>query len=938
MVDELIPVKGCWVRPADREQIFGTVIDRQVEHDPPRVKVKWFSDKREEWMSPLQLRCGFKRGMDVLDVPYSRTRQSLGQGVVVEARNLGHRDQVLVDFMETGQKVWLPYQNLRQAKGVRHRFLTGDSGGDGSAERFRLKSLAYALELSNENSGALSHLDIDPLPHQIHLVHHILASGNLNWLIADDVGLGKTIEVGMLLAALRQRNILRRILLVTPAGLTKQWQDELRHKFGMGDFVIYGEDFTVNESHHWKLYDHVIGSIDRFKNEDNLTSLMMAEPWDLIVFDEAHRLSRRQYGMKLDASQRFHLAAMLRKKSDSFLLLSATPHQGFQDKFQALLELLRPEWKRFIKKMEISPEFLKHMVIRNNKADVTDAQGNFIFKGKSTSTIQVNVGPETNAFDRALQKYLRQGYQAGQALGRKGNAIGFVMTIYRKLAASSAAAIYMALLRRRQRLLRGDGVSLDEVDLDAVILDERYQGEYEESFELFGREFFTGELPLLDDLIERAKKILEHDRKLETFLETLLPSLLENETGRKVLIFTEYRSTQDYLSKALANKFGEGTVALIHGSLNHHQRREAIAQFEETGKFLVSTEAGGEGINLQRNCHVMVNYDLPWNPMRLVQRIGRLYRYGQKKKVLVFNVLAAQTLDEQILGLMYERIQQVVRDMATVADEFRDGLEDDILGEVADLIDVQEILQNALEQGVQRSQESINNAIERARTAAEKQRDLFEYVSSFDPSEMSFEMNIGMDHLRAFVEGMFNLLGIEVLGRVHQGAILDIRIPEELAEEIPGVKTRMQVTHDRLWAAQRPHLHMLDLDSSLVRVLLARAKAYEFGGLTARIGAMSGEVVATGVLRWQNDQGRRIRQEFSAFSVEHDGKVVLNKGDFGLWLMNPSPEGSRLIEREACINYFEKLEHAADDRLAKLANRDLHPENKEWVSAGWCGS
>ena len=159
MIDELIPVKGCWVRPADREQVFGAVVDRQVEHDPPRVKVRWFTDKREEWMSPLQLRCGFRRGMDVLDVPYSRTRQSLGQGVVVEARSLGHRDQVLVDFMESGRKVWLPYQNLRQAKGVRHRFLTGDPGGDGSAERFRLKSLAYALELSNENTGALSHLE-----------------------------------------------------------------------------------------------------------------------------------------------------------------------------------------------------------------------------------------------------------------------------------------------------------------------------------------------------------------------------------------------------------------------------------------------------------------------------------------------------------------------------------------------------------------------------------------------------------------------------------------------------------------------------------------------------------------------------------------------------------------------------------------------------------
>ncbi|PNU18607.1 helicase, partial [Geothermobacter hydrogeniphilus] len=274
--------------------------------------------------------------MDVVDVPFSRVRDSLGEGVTIDLRKIGSSEQVLVEFPETGRRHWLPYENLRHVRGVRHRFLTADTGSAGDVERFRLRNLAYALELWNENTGALSHLDIDPLPHQIHLVHHILASGNLNWLIADDVGLGKTIEVGMLLSALKQRKMLRRVLLVAPAGLTKQWQDELHHKFGMSDFRIYGEDFHVNEPHQWKLYDFVIGSIDRLKDGEHLASLLQADPWDLVVFDEAHRLSRRQYGMKLDASQRYRLAASLRKKTDSILLLSATPHQGMSDKFQAL--------------------------------------------------------------------------------------------------------------------------------------------------------------------------------------------------------------------------------------------------------------------------------------------------------------------------------------------------------------------------------------------------------------------------------------------------------------------------------------------------------------------------------------------------------------------------------------------------------------------------
>ena len=157
-------------------------------------------------------------------------------------------------------------------------------------------------------------------------------------MIADDVGLGKTIEVGMLLAALRQRGQFRRILLVTPAGLTVQWQEELAQKFQLDDFRIYGRDFEVNEPRHWKLYDRVIASVDRLKQKERLEQLLQGGRWDLVVFDEAHRLSRRQYGLQLDASQRYGLAAALRKHSDNILLLTATPHQGLHDKFTALLE------------------------------------------------------------------------------------------------------------------------------------------------------------------------------------------------------------------------------------------------------------------------------------------------------------------------------------------------------------------------------------------------------------------------------------------------------------------------------------------------------------------------------------------------------------------------------------------------------------------------
>lgn len=927
---ELLPVRGTWVKSKDGTR-RGIVKD--IRPDEDKVRVKWRDTVSEEWVDPYLLRCGFELGMDVQDVPLSRVRKSLGEGVVLETRTLGGREQVLVEFPANGQRVWLPYQNLRQILGTRHRFLLPKPVESGQAERLRLRNLAHALELWNENTGSLSHLDIDPLPHQIHLVHHILASGNLNWLIADDVGLGKTIELGMLLAALRQRQMLRRVLIVTPAGLTRQWQEELRYKFELDQFRIYGLDFEINDHRHWKLYDFVIGSIDRLKMEEHKAKLLAAGTWDLIVFDEAHRLSRRQYGMKIDASDRFKLAADLRPLSEAFILLSATPHQGMQDKFQALLELLRPEWTKEIRRLALHPELLKDMVIRNYKADVTDAQGNFIFKGKTTHKIPVPLSDESIAFDRLLQDYLRRGYAAGRSKGREGIAIGFVMTIYRKLAASSAAAIHMALLRRLARLRDEYHQTIEISSMEDR--DDRYQGEWEEVFEVSEKEFFIGEIQLLEDLIAKAGALLEADLKMKAVIDELLTSVLSANPEEKVLIFTEYRATQDYIHNTLNARFGTNTVEMIHGGQSQDERRAAIARFEDSGQFLISTEAGGEGINLQRRCHIMVNFDLPWNPMRLVQRIGRLYRYGQQKRVVVFNVHAPQTIDAQIMDLMYARIIQVVNDMAVLGHEFNENLADDILGELADLLEVEEILEDATQAGIERTQERIEEALARAKAAVGKQRELFEHVAHYDPNEIRHEIYLTVGHLQAFMEGMFAQAEINVLNRMHQDKVWEIRLPSDLEGIVPGFRSRLQVTLDRVWAANRPGIHMLDLDSPLVKRLLIMAKSHEFGGKVASLTGLSGTALLTAILRWQNDQGRRMRQEFAALLIHPDGRVDSNPRSVSDWLLQSATNGHALPDKAATKILMDAAEVANNRRLAQVSNRDLHPENRQWISGGW---
>lgn len=933
----LLPVPNCWVKQKlnNGEERKGRVKSAVPINGNVEVSVKWMNGYEPSKAYLSDLSCGFMPGMDVQDKPRSHTSKSLGEGTVLKTRKIGGKEQVLVDFPVVGRQLWLPYENLSQVKGARHRFTLGDKGPKDSAERFRLKSLAYALEMWNENTGSLSHLEIDPLPHQIHLVHHILASGNLNWMIADDVGLGKTIETGMLFAALKQRGTLNRVLLVTPAGLTKQWQDELNHKFRMGEFQIYGEDFHINEPRHWKMYDFVIASIDRLKDPDHLDSLRHAGTWDLIVFDEAHRLSRRQYGLKLDASQRFELAANLRGMTDSMILLTATPHQGMQDKFQALLELLRPERKDDITTLALNPEIIGDMVFRNNKADVTDAEGNFIFKGKTTKAIKVEVSESAIEFDQNLQRYLREGYEAAARLGIKGNAIGFVMTVYRKLAASSVAAIYQALINRKARL-EGEAINGFSPE-DVAGQDERYIGEWEELFETDVKEFFEGEIELLTDLIDEAETLRHDDRKVQYFIETLMDSILGNNRDEKVLIFTEYRTTQQYLKQALEERFGQNSVELINGSMPHQQRREAIANFEGSGQFLISTEAGGEGINLQRKCHIMVNYDLPWNPMRLVQRIGRLYRYGQEKRVVVFNIHSPGTVDEQIIDLMYSRIDQVVEDLAGVSNEFNDGLRDDILGDISDLVDVNQVLEEATMEDISRTKERIEEALSRAKDATLKQRELFEHAASFDPDETRNELNISKDHGEAFVRGMFEILGIEIVDSTHSDSVWHIRLPEKVQQKIGASRTRYEVTLNRTMAANRPDTHMLDMDSFLMQFLLEEAKSYDFMGLSAviRDQKLNHAAILTSLLRWQSEQGQRLRQEYTVFGVSSDGKVSLNPESFSEWLKQPALTGDVQVDREQNKSWLEAMEQLADKRLAEVSNMHLHPENKQWLSGGW---
>lgn len=932
---KLKPITGCWVRRKNGAEI-GRVIEAKPYQDATNCRVYWLQSHREENVPEKELSCGFPLGIEVQDAPASRTRKSLGEGVVLEIRQIGGREQVLVDFLERGERHWLPFENLRAIRGIRYRFEFAKPGDLSSAERFRLRNLAQAIEMWHENTGALSRLDIDPLPHQIHLVHHILASGNLNWMIADDVGLGKTIEVGMLLSALIRRGTHRRILLVTPPGLVNQWKEELHHKFALSDFQIYGEDFEINNARHWKMFDFVIGSLDMLKSENHLPKLLQADNWDLIVFDEAHRLSRIQYGMKLKSSERFRIAAALRKKTDALILLTATPHQGRNDKFQALLELIRPNLKKNIQELSLNPEILREMVIRNNKSDVTDSEGNFIFQGKITKSVSVKQNELEINFDRQLKNYLREGYNSRDKESEfRDRAVGFVMTTYRKLAASSIFAIDRALKKRLDRL---QGNISDKIRpmIDMNEVDERFIGEWEETEYGPAMEFFHGEITLLQDLIYKASLVFNHDSKLSFFLEDLIPSLFSENPKNKLLIFTEYRGTQDYLSKALSKQFGEQAVSVIHGGQDRSERKKAITQFEdEDGLFLISTEAGGEGINLQRQCNMMINYDLPWNPMRLVQRLGRLYRYGQKKRVIVFNINVLNSIDGDILNILYNKIENVVADMSSLGGEFRPGFEAEIIGELVEVLDVDSIISNSMQEPIIRTQENIDKALQIARLAVDKQRELMQYAAGYDSSGGIGELQINLDHVQAFLEGTFYIFGIEIIEKTHNKKVMRIKIPQEIMDDIGISRSQIQITLDRNIASRRREIFMVDLELPLFNYLLKKVKEHSFDGFVTKLRGLNCEAVITAMLRWQNDQGIRMRQEFVSFFIDSD-ECTRNPKDFSEWLKRPALDGiDSAVERNKSKEYYQIALKAMDARLDEMSNLDLHPESKQLITGAF---
>ena len=935
----LVPSEGCFVAH-EEEQGLGIVVGQKVENGTTYVRVNWGANVTTKLYPVAELRNGFRPGHIVQDRPRSNTRRTMGTGTVQATREVAGRGLVLVQLHTTGEVRWFPYENLVRLRDARIKYERGEASETDNGERFRLKSLAYALDSWNQVTGALDRLDVDPLPHQIDLVHRIMTSDQTNWLIADDVGLGKTIEVGLLLAAMKRRRQARRVLVVCPAGMVRQWQDEMRYKFNE-EYQIYGFDFNINQASFWSRYNKVIVSIDRAKTDRHSPIFGESGEWDVIVFDESHHLSKIE---NQATTQRYQLAQALRQLTDAFIFLTGTPHQGNTTQFINLLLLLRPDLGQRFAGVFRDSSVVAEVVLRNRKSLVTDANGEFLFRGQDTHLIEVPMADAAREFNRQLQRYLLYGYAASESGGVTGRAIGFVMTTYRKLASSSIAAIERALQRRLARLKGRDrNLSLDFTTTNFAEINDSFQegtdaiDDLENIAESVSESttgvnpFFSGEQAQIAELLTAAAQVKNIDLKLQNFFSEIVDDL--HERGRKLLIFTEYRATQEYITEALKARYPGSGVSQINGSMSLNEKRENIAEFNGLSRFMVSTEAGGEGINLHEQCHVMVNYDLPWNPGRLIQRAGRLYRYGQQERVIVFNLMADDGFDNRALNMMLKRVFTIAQDMAEVSSEFQEGLHTDIIGELLERVDIASLLATNKTMDITRTESDIIEAVNRAKEAKTQQEKLFAQVEGYDPNTVAGLYTFGPEDVVVFLEGILRHKGIRIRERLYNGRVLELELPEDLRgrfSEFPARATVVRVTADRQLARRLSEVVPMDFKSTFFAYLIEFAMSPEFKGEYASIPGPESGTLGLYKLRWQNDQGIPREESLLPVFAPESGQPLTGTPNFlGSLLLNrveshlePTPPG---VEERRQI--LKRLDSFANSELANRCTALRHPNN-----------
>jgi len=534
---------------------------------------------------------------------------------------------------------------------------------------------------------------IDPLPHQIEAVYnYILFNPRIRFLLADDPGAGKTIMTGLLLKELKYRGLVERTLIVVPGHLKDQWLREMKVRFQEHFTVI---DRSVMNSNWGKNVfnemNQVIISLD-FAKQDDIMMALQESKWDFSIVDEAHKMSAYKYGEKINKTQRYYFGELISRHTTYLLLLTATPHRGDPENFRLLLDLLEPgffaDTAMLVESIQSkdNPLFLRRL-----KEDLKNFDNTPLFPPRKVETIKYHLSDDEKVLYNDMTEYVEKHFN--KALEKDKRNVAFALTILQRRLASSARAVRKSLERRHKRLQdlykNGQLIQEDEYNEDFIEdLEEKERWKKEE--ELLEKltsadnlDELKNEIEKLEELVLLAREV--EKKEIETKLNELKKVMDEEEIHNKqtkLLIFTESKDTLEYLVEKL-KKWGY-SVVYIHGGMNLDARIAAEAEFKNNAQIMVSTEAGGEGINLQF-CWLMVNYDIPWNPNRLEQRMGRVHRYGQQHEVHIYNLVAIDTREGQILNRLFDKLAQIQRHLGS--DRVFDVIGDVLIGKsLKDLI------------------------------------------------------------------------------------------------------------------------------------------------------------------------------------------------------------------------------------------------------------
>lgn len=587
--------------------------------------------------------------------------------------------------------------------------------GDGSLLRLGLQAYTLGIGYEFDPYFGLSISRVDPLPHQLSAVYdHLLRLARIRFLLADDAGAGKTIMAGLLIRELKLRGLIERILIVCPANLAFQWQRELKEKFDETFLVMQGGDlraqFGVNQ---WLEQNQILTSLDLAKRDDILPGLKQVH-WDLVIVDEAHRMSWTPPSRK---TARYALGELLRDTSDHLLMLTATPHKGDTESFRLFLQLLDRDAFADIRSIReaVSQGSAPFYLRRTKEAMVhfptMQEDGHWAARRIFTKRIPHSVtfeieDAELELYENVTDFVKRQSRQAAaRGDDPRARAVGFLMALYQRRLASSTYALRHSLENRARRLeanlQRAISFAANAPDLpDFDELEEMEEHEREQYEDALATVSLANNAHQVQAEIFELKQLAEQAFKVEqTHREAKLAKLrvLIEEQGfltnldQRLLIFTEFKDTLDYLVARLT-EWGL-RVGQIHGGMRPGSRDEpgtrlfAEQQFREGSmQVLVATEAAGEGINLQV-CHILFNYDIPWNPNRLEQRMGRIHRYGQQQDCLIFNFVAANTVEGSVLQRLLEKLQEI-----------RNALDDDavfnVVGEILPVSQIERVLRD----------------------------------------------------------------------------------------------------------------------------------------------------------------------------------------------------------------------------------------------------